>query len=181
MNISYFMSVLELYLSKEKEYKTNLSIIKYQNNKIKINFTMNHDLNETTNFFVLYDSFMEKNNLSEFLNSYKKNLIIIDEKYEYDKLNEICYYCIVLSNGRILSFKNFTLEEINNIRNVVYNINYRIEEIKIVLDEEEKDGYYHRGLLLGQTGFASFLTLFVVILIIFNVFVVALWIFNNFI
>ena len=107
------MSVLDLYLDKEKDYKTNLNIIKYQNEKIKINFTMNHDFNETTSFFVLYDSFMDKDNLTEFLNAYKKNLIIIDEKYEYDKLSETCYYCIILSNGRILSFKNFVSESSN--------------------------------------------------------------------
>lgn len=181
MNISYFMSVLELYLAKEKEYKTNLNIIKSQNEKIKINFTMNHDLNETTSFFVLYDNFMEKDNLSTFLQTYKNGLIIIDEKYEYDKLSETCYYCIILSNGRILSFKNFTLEEINNIRNYVYNINYYPEEIKIVLDEEEKSGYYHHNFALGTTGFTSFLTLFVVIFVIVNVLVITLWIFNNFI
>lgn len=181
MNISYFMSVLELYLAKEKEYKTNLNIIKCQNEKIKINFTMNHDLNETTSFFVLYDNFMEKDNLSTFLQTYKNGLIIIDEKYEYDKLSETCYYCIILSNGRILSFKNFTLEEINNIRNYVYNINYYPEEIKVVLDEEEKSGYYHRNFALGTTGFTSFLTLFVVIFVIVNVLVITLWIFNNFI
>ena len=96
MNLNYFMSVLELYLNKEEEYKTNLSIIKYQNGKIKINFTMNHDLNETTTFFVAYDSFMEKENLCELFKKYKESLIIIDEKYEYDKLNETCYYCIML-------------------------------------------------------------------------------------
>lgn len=181
MNISYFMSVLELYLSKEGQYKTNLSIVKYLNGKIKINFTMNHDMNEATSFFVGYDMFMTKENLQDFLISYKRSLIIIDEKYEYNKTNEICYYCITLSNGRILSFKNFSLEEINNIRNLVYDINYQPEEIKIVLDENEKSGYYHQGLLLGQTGFASFLTFFVIIFVIVNVLIIALWIFKNFI
>lgn len=180
MNLSYFISVLELYLNKEKEYKTNLRIIKYQNEKIKVNFTMNNDLNETTNFFVGYDSFMDKNNISYFLNNYKQELIIIDEKYEYDKLSETCYYCIMLSNGRILSFKNFTLEEINYIRNFVYNIKYNPEEIKVVLDSDEKSGYYSRSLLLGQTGFVSFLTFFLIILVIVNVLIITLWICRNF-
>lgn len=181
MNISYFMSILELYLSKEKDCKTNLSITKYHNEKIKVNFTMNHDLNETTNFFVGYDTFMEKDNLCNFLELYKNNLIIIDEKYEYDKVKEICYYCITLSNGRLLSFKNFTLDEVNNIRNFVYDINFHPDEIKIILDDEEKNGYYQRGLLLGQTGFASFLTFFVIIFAIVNVLIITLWIFKYFI
>lgn len=180
MNLGYFMSVLELYLQKEKEFKTNLSIIKYQNNKIKVNFTMNHDLNETTSFFVEYDSFMNEENLRDLFRNYKQNLIIIDEKYEYDKLHETCYYCIMLSNSRILSFKNFSLEEVNHIRNLVYNIKHNQEQIKILLDEEEKTGYYQRSLLLGQTGFASFLTVFVIVIWILNVFIISLWIFKNF-
>lgn len=180
MNLNYFISVLELYLNKETEYKTNLSIVKYLNGKLKVNFTMNHDLNETTSFFMEYDSFMERDNLCQLFKQYKQDLIIIDEKYEYDKLNETCYYCIMLANSRILSFKNFTLEEINNIRNLIYDIKYNPNEIKIVLDEEEKGGYYHRTLALGQSGFASFLTLLVVILVLLNVFIIALWIFKNF-
>lgn len=180
MNLNYFMSVLELYLNKEKEHKTNLSIIKYQNNKIKVAFTMNHDLNETTTFFVAYDAFMETDNLSNLFKQYKDDLIIIDEKYEYDKLNELCYYCIMLSNGRIMSFKNFSLEEVNNIRNLVYNIKYNPNEIKIVLEKEEKVGYYHPNFALGQTGFVSFLTFFVVVLGILNVLIITLWVFKNF-
>ena len=136
MNISYFMSVLELYLSKENKNKTILNIVKYHNEKIKVNFTMNHDLNETTNFFVSYEHFMDTNNLRDFLTSYKGNFIVIDEKYEYDKTIENCYYCITLSNGRKLSLKKFSLDEINNIRNLIYNINYKPEEIKIILDQE---------------------------------------------
>lgn len=179
MNISYFMSVLELYLTKEKEHKTNLKITKHQNEKIKINFTMNHDLNETTNFFVLYEDFMENDNLCEFLQKYKSNLIILDEKYEYDKLSEICYYAITLANGRTLSFKNFTLDEVNRIRNLIYNINYHPEEIKIVLDEFDKSGYYIPKLLLGQTGFVSYLTLFLVVLAIFGILLFAILVFNK--
>lgn len=181
MNISYFMSVLELYLSKEKENKTNLSVVKYHTEKVKVNFTMSHDLNESTSFFVGYENFMENENLCNFLRSYKEDLIIIDEKYELDKLNETCYYCILLSNGRILSFRNFSLTEINNIRNYVYNINYYPDEIKIKIDEEERNGYYHRGLRLGQTGFASYLTFFVIIFALVNVIIITLWIINNFI
>lgn len=181
MNISYFMSVLELYLSKEDKNRTILCISKYPNEKIKVNFTMNHDMNETTSFFVGYDHFMDNDNLKEFLISYKGNLIIIDEKYEYDKLSEICYYSITLSNGRKLFFEKFILDEINNIRNLIYNINYKPEEIKIILDEDEKNGYYYHGLLLGQTGFVSFLTFFVIIFAIVNVLIITLWIFKNFI
>jgi len=176
------MSVLELYLSKESEYKTNLNIIKYPNAKVKVNFTMNNDINETTSFFVGYDNFIEKENLKDFLMLYKGNLIILDEKYEFDKISETCYYCITLSNGRVLSFKNFLLQEVNNIRNLIYNINYKVDEIKINLDEEEKNGYYNHGiLLLGQTGFATFLTFFIVIFIIVIVFIITLLTFKKFI
>ena len=180
MNLSYFMSILDLYLSKEKEHKTNLSIVKFQSDKIKVNFTMNYNLEETTSFFVNYDSFMERENLCNLFKIYKEDLIVIDEKYEYDKLSETCYYCILLSNGRILSFKNFTLNEINKLRNYLYNIKYNPEEIKIVLDDNEHDGYYFKRFAYGQGGFASFLTLFIIIFALVNVFVITLWIFNNF-
>lgn len=180
MNLNYFISVLELYLNKETEYKTNLSIVKYLNGKLKVNFTMNHDLNETTSFFMEYDSFMERDNLCQLFKQYKQDLIIIDEKYEYDKLNETCYYCIMLANGRILSFKNFSLDEVNQMRNLIYDIKYNPNEIKVILDNDEKSGYYHPSVLLGQTGFASFFTLFVVVLGILNVLIITLWIFKNF-
>lgn len=181
MNLSYFMSVLELYLNKEKEYKTNLSISKYPNSRVMVNFTMNHDLNETTSFYLEYDSFMEKDNLCLVLDKYKANLIIIDEKYEYDKLHETCYYCIMLSNSRILSFKNFSLEEVNYIRNLVYDIKYNPNEIKIILDEEQKNGYYQPRKLLGETGFVNYLTMFTIVIWLLNVLIISLWVFKNFI
>lgn len=180
MNLNYFMSILELYLNKEKEYKTNLGIVKYQNEKVKINFTMNNVKNDVTNFFMAYDIFMDSDNLKNLFKTYKQDLIIIDEKYEYDKLNETCYYCIMLSNSRILSFKNFSLDEINNIRNLVYDIKYNPNEIKVIVDEEEKTGYYKPNLRLGETGFAGLLSLFLMVIWFLNVLIISLWVFKNF-
>ena len=181
MNLNYFRSILELYLNKEKEYKTNLGIVKYQNNKVKVNFTMNNKQMDTTNFFMEYDVFMDNDNLKELFKNYKQDLIVIDEKYEYDKLHETCYYCIMFANSRILSFKNFSLEEINNIRNLIYDIKYNPNEIKVIVEDEEKTGYYNGNLRLGQTGFAGFLTLFLVVIWFLNVLIITLWVFKNFI
>ena len=58
MDFGYLMSILELYLSKEKNSKTKLNIIRYSLDKVKINFTTN-DAKDTTTFFMSYDEFVE--------------------------------------------------------------------------------------------------------------------------
>ena len=159
MNSNYLMSILDLYLSKEKNHQVYLTISKYTNEKVKFDFKMN-DLEslDTTSFFLDYDIVMQEDVLKEMLDKFKQNLIVIDEDYEYDKIHGTCFYKAVLTNGRIICFKNFTLAEINNIRNILYNANFNISEISINNDIEDKEGFY-KNYRLSEAGFAGYLTM----------------------
>lgn len=179
MDFGYLMSILELYLAKEKNSKTKLNIVRYSFDKVKINFTTN-DAKDTTTFFMSYDEFVNNHNLNVLLRKYKGNLIIIDEKYENDKVTNSCYYCVTFSNSRILSFEGFELEFMNGIRNILYNIRYMPSEIKIQMEDEEYDGYYN-VFQLSEAGFTGYLTLFLITIWFLDVFVIALWICKNFI
>lgn len=181
MDINYLYSIINLYLSKESdEKKTNLSVIKGMDNQIEFNFNMNKENPETTSFKVISDLVLEENNLNNFIKTYKQNNMIIDEKYDCDKVNNTCYYYIKLNNGRSVSFRNFSLIEINNIRNIIYDIKFQKEEIRIVFEEEEKveNPVNYR---LQQAGFASFGTLFMTIVWFLNIILVSLWVFKLFI
>ena len=181
MNIDYLMSILELYKTKEIDRSTNLCFTKYINNKIRVDFKMNNiDSPDATSFFMEYDTLMDDTNLKNVLNNYKQGNIIIDEKYEYDKLHETCYYYALFNNSRNISFKNFKLEEINHIRNLMYNVNFNLNEITINDNEEEKSGYY-QSFRLSEAGFTGFLSMAFIALLLFNVLIIALWIFKNFI
>ena len=127
MNINYLYSIIELYLKKETDDKrTNLNIIR-ENNQIHFKFNMNKNDSDMTSFSLLSDVVLENNVLSSLIKLYKKQNIIIDEKYEVDKVNGSCYYYALFNNGRSISFRNFSLVEINNIRNIIYDIKFKKE------------------------------------------------------
>lgn len=181
MDINYLYSIINLYLSKESDdKKTNLNVIKGNDNQIEFNFNMNKNDPETTSFKVVNDLVLEEKNLNNFIKTYKQHNMIIDEKYDYDKVNDNCYYYIMLNNGRSISFRNFSLIEINNIRNIIYDIKFQKEEIRIVFEEEQEfeNPVNYR---LRQAGFASFGTLFMTIVWFLNIILVSLWVFKLFI
>lgn len=181
MNISYLYSIVELYLKKENdEKKTNLSIIKTDNNKIQFNFNMNKIDSEITSFWLPVEKVFENNNFYRLMKDYKQNLIIIDEKYNCDNQNS-CYYYILLNNGRSISFKNFSIIDINSIRNIIYDIKFQKEEIRIKFEDDKEENntkYYFR---LQRTGFASLKTICVVGICFLIVFVLSLWVFKTFV
>ena len=172
MNIEYLYSIIELYLNNENEKdKVHLNIQKKDNN-IEFSFTMRKNPDKTT--FVL--PLDEVNNYwYDFLNKYKEELLIIDEKYEYDKVNDTCYYYVLFKNGRVLSFHGFNIMEINSLRNCLYSIRINSDEIRVNL-KEEKEPQYKPKLTLQTAGFSSFKTLFFITLFILDVFIVSLWI-----
>lgn len=181
MDINYLYSIVNLYLTKEDDYKkTNLSITKGIDNLIQFNFNMNKNDSETTSFKVISDLVLEEKNLDNFIKMYKQNNMIIDEKYDFDKINNTCYYYIMLNNGRCVSFRNFSLIELNNIRNIIYNIKFQKEEIRIVF-EEEKELKKPVSYRLQQAGFTSFKTLIIAIVLFLSIILLSLWIFKSFI
>lgn len=173
MNIGYLYSIIDLYLNNEDDdNKASLSILKLDNN-IEFRFTMRHDNPEKTIFTLPTE--IVNNYWYEFLNKYKSKQMIIDEKYEYDKVKETCYYYILLLNGRTLSFDGFTILEINGIRNCLYTIRIDSDEIRVNMDEE-KEPKYKPQLRMQVAGFSSFKTIFFIILVILDVLVISLWV-----
>lgn len=177
MNINYLFSIITLYLTKEEERKTNLNIVKQVNNKVRFNFSMNQSANDVTTFVLPYDIVMQDTNLTTMLKTYKQNLMIIDEKYEYNKIDQTCYYYALLNNGRVLTFNNFSIEEVNNIRNVLYDIKIQKEEIRVIFDEEEDER--PKAYRLQEAGFTSYRTLFLVTVCFLGILILSLWLFKS--
>ncbi len=173
MDIEYLYSIIDLYLKNEDEHnKVNLNIQKKDSN-IEFKFTMRHDNPDKTSFTVPLE---EVNKYwYKFLNKYKEDLLIIDEKYDYDKVKDTCYYYVLFKNGRMISFDGFSLLEINSLRNCLYTIRIDQEEIRVNLDEHKQMAYQPK-LNLQTAGFSSYKTLFFVTLFILDVFVLSLWI-----
>ena len=104
--------------------------------------------------------------------------MIIDEKYNYNKVDETCYYYVLFNNGRTLSFDGFTVLELNNIRNLLYGININKDEIRVDAIDDEKEMAYKPQLRLQQAGFSSYGALFLVVLFFADILVISLWIFK---
>ncbi len=173
MDIGYLYSIIDLYLKNENEHnKVNLNIQKKDSN-IEFNFTMRSDTPDKTSFIVPLETLNKY--WYDFLNKYKGDLLIIDEKYDYDKVNDTCYYYVLFKNGRVISFNGFSIMEINSLRNCLYTIRIDQEEIRVNLDEK-KEMAYQPPLNLQTAGFSSYKTLFFVTLFILDIFVLSLWV-----
>lgn len=176
MNIDYLYSIVNLYLKKEVNNKKIILNIKKQDTDVEFNFRMNEKEEEKTNFTIPLDEY--NSHLYEFISIYKNDLMIIDEKYNYNNVNNTCYYYVLFKTGRVISFDGFTILEMNNIRNFMYGININKEEIRVSGVEEEKQMAYKPRLTLQQAGFSSYATLFLTVLFFADVLVIALWIFK---
>ena len=171
MNIGYLYSIIELYQEKENQNrKTNL-VIKKSDGKISFNFNMSKSDSNKTIVDIYQDVFNE--NLSRLLNKYKDNQLIIDEKY--DTVDKQSLYEIYFKNGRIISFIGFTLVELNSFRNILYNIKFETDKIRIEQEPEEPIVQYQNHLSLQPTGFASFFTILAITIFLAVIFIIVLW------
>ena len=173
MDINYLNSIVNLYLMKENNDKrTNLSLVK-DNDQIKFSFNMDKDNIDVTSFIISYDELFKNDNIKTLIQNYKDKTIVIDEKLD----NKV--YSILLNNGRRISFENFSVIELNDIRNIIYDIKFQKEEIRIdFLDDEDIDNKYYYT--LRPTGFANFKTIILIAVCFLVVFIVSLWLFNVF-
>ena len=115
--------------------------------------------------------------LQDIINKYKGDSIVIDDKYKIENERKTCHYESLLSNGRKLIFKYFSLEEANLLRNIIYNISLDNSELRINVDKKEQDIPYN--LRLKQAGFSTFITIFLIALWLVDIIVIALWIFKH--
>lgn len=176
MNADYLFSVIDLYLSREKDKKkTNLSIQK-KDNKIYFKVNMKQESADMTEVYIPLDNINDI--LGKVLYVFKKELMIIDEKYSFNKNDNTCYYYVQFNNGRTISFNGFSVLELNNIRNVLFDIKINKEEIRVSEIDEEKVMAYKPQLRLQQTGFSSYGSLFLIVLFFADILVISLWIFK---
>ena len=174
MNIDYLYSIINLYLKKENDHKkTSLNINKIDD-KVEFNFNMNDIDSDKTSFVIPFDEFY--NHLDGFVEKYKENIMIIDERYNSDKVNGTCYYYVLFKNGRRISFNGFSMFEMNDIRNALYDIKINKEEVRVNDIEEEKQMPYEPRLRLQQSGFSSVASIVLAIIFFADVLVITLWV-----
>ena len=175
MNISYLISVLDLYLKKTNE-QLNIEIIKYDD-YIKFNF-------------YYYSSSINKTYISVDKDSFWKFSKILFSKIQ--KNEDIIEELIDENNNYIMNFKNrkvtyswFEKEELKNIRNN-FNVNNKdfsfdtintIEEVNDTIKYEDKLTNKNQKFAFSM-GFSSFITIFLSAIWFLDIFMIALWIFK---
>lgn len=173
MEYNYIYNIIDLYINNEDNAKkVNFNVIK-DKDKIILELNMINDINNKTSFNIPLVNI--NNYIKEILLKYKDSLMIIDEKYE-DKDGKIIY-SIIFNNGRTLSLYNFSMIEINNLRNILYNMNIHKEELHVKVDDEVKMNYRPR---LQTTGFASFKIIALATGVFILLFFISLWIIKTF-
>ena len=173
MDIGYLYNIIDLYFRNEKEdSRTNLNIRKNEE-EVVFSFNMNENDLDKTSFTLPFDDV--KKEIANIVNIYKEDMVIIKEEY-VDEDNP--RYYAIFQNGRMLSFDGFSITEINNLRNILYNITINSDEIRLDEIEKEQKIAYNPNYRLQQAGFASYSTLFLVALYLTDVFLIALWVFK---
>ena len=175
MDYNNVYNLIDLYLKNEKDSKRiNLNFTKTDKFVI-LKFHINNKGDDETSFDIPLQ--IVNNYVQSILNKIKDDCLIIDEKYELDSRNKNCVYTVKFNNGRIISFNNFSVVEINNIRNILYNINIRREEIRVSNEELEEPKMNYKP-KLQPTGFVQSNSLFLIAIILADIFMISLWIFK---
>lgn len=177
MDTEYLYGIIDLYLDNEDDHSHTNMIIEKQEQNISFSFNMDETDFEKTVVNVTLEDFTKE--IANILNYYKKEIIVINE--EYVNKDENPFYRVYFQNGRTLSLEGFSVLEINNARNILYNIHIDSEEIRLDNLNEKKTLAYQPAFRLQQTGFSSYVTLFLAVIFLTVVFVVALLVFNSFI
>ena len=174
MNIDYLYSIINLYLKRESDVKRTILNIRKQNDQVECSFNMKTVKDDKTTFTVPYEDFNKS--INEIVTRFKQDLMIIDEKYNFDKANSTCYYYVLFNTGRVISFDGFTILEMNNIRNNLYNIKINKEEIRVDDVSSEKEMAYKPRIRLQEAGFSSYATLLLMVMFFIDLLVITLWV-----
>jgi len=174
MKYSYVYNIIELYLKNENDVKkVEFNLTKYRE-KVVLELNM---INDTKNKTAIEIPLTEINTyISDILKKYKNDLMTIDEKYQLNSHNKECFYRICFSNGRVLTLNNFSMLEINNLRNILFGIDSASGEMHLDLEDHKKMNYKPR---LQPTGFASFKIIFLAVIVLTITIILSLWIFND--
>ena len=179
MSISYLLSILELYLSNLSKTNNSELLIEVDNEKsmIKFNFYYSFDTINKTYVTIKKETFFA--NLKEIMQKIKANLNLEIEKLEV--INQKKHYIINFSNQRIVTFLNFSKEEMKLIRDSFTNISEKF-------DFDIKNDTYDKKILTINSpklkfsmGFATYMSIFLSSIFLLDILMIALWIFKAFI
>ncbi len=174
MDIDNLYKVMKLYLDKEDNGAAILTITKYSD-VVDFSFSMTNYPEDLT-IVSVNKANVDVDLLINVIRSFKGDLLVIDDKYDFNKEKNICKYESIFNTGREIIFKNFKLEEVNFLRNVIYNIDIYDNDIRIELEEEKEEIPYNARLRVS--GYSSYITIFLVALAAIDIIMVALWIFK---
>ncbi len=175
MDIENLNKVMKLYLDKENNSSAILTITKYSD-VVDFAFSMTNYPEDLT-IVSINKTNVNVDLLIDIIREFKSNLLVIDDKYDYNKEKNICKYESIFNTGRKIIFKNFKLEEVNLLRNVIYNIDIYDSNIHIEVEEKEQEIPYNARLRVS--GFSSFITIFLVALGALDIIVIILWIYKH--
>jgi hypothetical protein len=185
MNISYLLSVLDLYLLNEKNNSLIIEVINNNNNNnnnnlVKVNFSYStSSLNKT---FIKIDKSIFFQNIGHFLEKVQGNLLVIDESIK--NINNQNNYIVTFNGNRKLFFVNFSDIELNKIRLGFKDLKSEFMFNKIEIKDDKS---YDKKLeenrsnakLKFSMGFSTYITLFITAIWFLDIFMIALWIFKT--
>lgn len=173
MTISYLLSILDLYLLKEKDSQLLIEVDN-EENLVRFNFTYSFDsINKT---FVKINKDLFFTNLKEIILKIQSNLKLKEEKYEIKNTKNI--YTFNYEERRIITFIGFSKKEMLKIResfndlsdNFDFNINDSYDQI--LVNKPEK--------LQFSMGFSNYMSLFLSSIFFLDILMISLWIFKAF-
>lgn len=173
MTIGYLLSILDLYLLKEKDSQLLIEVDN-EENLVRFNFTYSFDsINKT---FVKINKDLFFTNLKEIILKIQSNLKLKEEKYEIKNNKNI--YTFNYEERRIITFIGFSKKEMLKIResfndlsdNFDFNINDSYDQI--LVNKPEK--------LQFSMGFSNYMSLFLSSIFFLDILMISLWIFKAF-
>lgn len=173
MTIGYLLSILDLYLLKEKDSQLLIEVDN-EENLVRFNFTYSFDsINKT---FVKINKDLFFTNLKEVILKIQSNLKLKEEKYEIKNNKNI--YTFNYEQRRIITFVGFSKKEMVKIResfndlsdNFDFNINDSYDQI--LVNKPEK--------LQFSMGFSNYMSLFLSSIFFLDILMISLWIFKAF-
>ena len=173
MTISYLLSILDLYLLKEKDNELLIEVDN-EENLVRFNFTYSFDsINKT---FVKINKDLFFTNLKEIILKIQSNLKLEEEKFIIRNNKNI--YTFNYEQRRIITFVGFSKKEMVKIResfndlsdNFDFNINDSYDQI--LVNKPEK--------LQFSMGFSNYMSLFLSSIFFLDILMISLWIFKAF-
>ena len=174
MNISYLLSVIDLYLKKTYE-QLNIEVIKYDG-YVKFNFFYKSSAINKTYISIDMDTFKSFGK-TIFSNIQKKDTI------NNERIDDNNIYFIEMRN-KTISFSWFSNEELEQIRK---NFNTTTQFVFNKIEDNQSEEKYEDKLVKNRTnnnfafsmGFSSFITIFLSAIWFLDIFMIALWIFKT--